>query len=105
LQGLDTAPEGSVPIKNANGGFDWVIPVNAYSKEETDLKISEAIAAAPHLKRKIVDNINQIDVNAKDADQYIYMVPTGLTADSNKYYEYIVMIVVDSENTETRFIE
>lgn len=105
LKGLDTAPEGSVPIKNSEGGFDWVIPINAYSKSETDLKISEAIAAAPHLKRKIVKSIDEIDVNAAQADQYIYMVPTGLQEDSNKYYEYIVVIVVDAEGTETRFVE
>lgn len=78
-----------------------------YTKTETDTKIGEAVAAADHLKRKIVDapgtgeTIDDvIDVNADDADQYIYMVPTGLQESDNKYREYIV--IIDGDN---RYIE
>lgn len=80
---------------------------DVYTKLETDTKIGEAVAAADHLKRKIVDapgigeTINDvIDVNAVDADQYIYMIPTGLQESDNKYREYIV--IIDGNN---RYIE
>lgn len=80
---------------------------NVYTKTETDTKIGEAIAAADHLKRKIVDapGIGEtiedvININAADADQYIYMVPTGLQESDNKYREYIV--IIDGDN---RYIE
>jgi hypothetical protein len=33
------------------------------------------------------------------------MVPSGLLDDANRYYEYMVLIVVDGEGTETRFVE
>ncbi len=59
---------------------------DTYTKTETEA----AIAAAAHLKRKKVDSIDDIDATADDADQYIYMVPTGAETD-NKYYEYIVI--------------
>lgn len=105
LKGLNEAQSGSVPSKNSSGGLDWVLPVDAYSKNETDTKISEAIAAAPHLRRKIINSIDEINVNAVNADKYIYMVPTGLQDDSNRYYEYIVISITDDENVETRVIE
>lgn len=64
---------------------------NVYTKEETDTEIAQKVAAAAHLKRKKVGSINDIDTNAADAEQYIYMVPTGLQEDDNKYDEYIVI--------------
>lgn len=69
-----------------------------YTKEETDAQI----AAAAHLKRKEVESTDDIDVTANDATQYIYMVPSGLTDDDNKYYEYIVVEVdiIDEETGE-----
>lgn len=76
---------------------------DAYTKTETNTEIGKAVAAADHLKRKIVDapengeTINDvIDINAVDADQYIYMVPTGLQESDNKYREYIV--IKDGDN-------
>ena len=64
---------------------------DVYTKTETDKKIGDAVAAADHLKRKIVDSVEDIDITAADAMQYIYMVPSGLQASDNKYYEYIVL--------------
>jgi hypothetical protein len=49
------------------------------------------VAAAAHLKRKKVDFISDIDVTASDAEQYIYMIPIGITENDNKYAEYIVI--------------
>lgn len=69
-----------------------------YTKEETDAQI----AAVAHLKRKEVESTDDIDVTADDATQYIYMVPSGLTDDDNKYYEYIVVEIdiIDEETGE-----
>jgi hypothetical protein len=68
---------------------------NTYTKTETDEKIATAISGAAHLKRTIVQSTDDIDVNAADAEQYIYMVPSGFTAVDDKYDEYMV-IEVDS---------
>lgn len=68
----------------------------------TKLQVEEKIAAAAHLKRKEVESIEDIDVNAENADQYIYMVPSGLKDEDNKYYEYIVIEVnIYDEETDT----
>ncbi len=53
--------------------------------------IAAAVAAADHLKRKIVTGVDAIDLTAEDADQYLYMVPkTGSDAD-DVYDEYMVL--------------
>lgn len=62
-----------------------------YTKTEADKAIADAVAAADHLKRKKVDSVDDIDVSAADATQYIYMVPTGLEEDDDKYDEYMVI--------------
>lgn len=66
-----------------------------YTKEEVNTKIttdiSAAIAGADHLKRIKVDSVADIDPDAIDAELYIYMVPTGLQAEDDKYDEYIVI--------------
>ena len=58
-----------------------------YTKTETEA----LIAAAPHLKRKIVENVNEIDLNAADAEQYIYMVRIAEPEINNLFDEYIVL--------------
>ena len=102
LKGFDTAALGSVFSVGPNGTLVWS---SVYTKAETDQKINEAVAAAAHLKRKIVESKELIDINAADADQYIYMIPSGLKEDANKYYEYMVIIITDADGDETRFIE
>lgn len=74
---------------------------DVYTIEQADKAIADKVAAADHLKRKIVENKESIDVDADDATQYIYMVPSGLTNDSNRYYEY--MVFVDNDNV--RYVE
>ena len=64
---------------------------SVYTKTETDSAISKAIADTEHLKRTKVNSIDDIDTSKEDADQYIYMVPTGLTADDDKYDEYMII--------------
>ena len=74
---------------------DLVTKANAnevYTKEETDTAIETAIgiaiANADHLKREIVNILP--DVSEADANT-IYMVPSGLLEDDNKYYEWILI--------------
>lgn len=82
-------------VTNSEGALEiaWYQPSNKefYTKTETDTLIKTAINNADHLKRKIVAATGEIDLSAKDADQYIYMVPNGLQHDDDKYDEYIVI--------------
>lgn len=64
---------------------------DVYTKEQADEAIATAVAGADHLRRIIVDSIDNIDVNAEDAHLYIYMVPTGLQYEDDKYDEYVVI--------------
>ena len=68
---------------------------DVYTKEAANEKIANeiaaAIAGADHLRRIIVDSVADIDVAAEDALNFIYMVPTGLQYDDDKYDEYIVI--------------
>lgn len=64
---------------------------DVYTKTETDANIAKAVSEADHLKRVKVDSVESIDPTAENADQYIYMAPSGLEEDDNKYYEYIVI--------------
>lgn len=66
---------------------------DAYTQTQTDSKIAEAIAAAPHLKRKIVKDLPA--VGSADANT-IYMVPAdGSTSDpgeeTSHYNEYMLI--------------
>lgn len=75
---------------------------DVYTKSETDAKIGEAIAAAPHMVRKVVENLAAVEAE-KDTDaalNTIYMVPSGLQEEDNKYYEYIVIEVTTSEGDD-----
>jgi hypothetical protein len=103
LVGFDQADIGALLTKNAEGSLSWTKPIDAYTKKETDDKINQAVTAASHLKRKVVgslDEAKQYIANNDDADQYIYMVPTGLEVDDDKYDEYIVVIVADIPTLE-----
>ena len=81
-----------------------------YTKNETDTRIANAVADVSHLKRKEVASLDEIDIYANNADQFIYMVPSGLQDDDNKFYEYIIIVkeVVDEASgnlVEERDIE
>lgn len=85
---------------NSDGKLDWVKPIDAYTKAQTDAKIAEEIAKVDHLSRKIVDSVDSIDIDAADAMKYIYMVPNGLTEDDDKYNEYMVVEVDGARKLE-----
>lgn len=66
---------------------------DAYTQTQTDSKIAEAIAAAPHLKREIVEELPE--VGSADANT-IYMVPAdGSISDpgeeTSHYNEYMLI--------------
>lgn len=94
------ATEGQVLAMSAGGGLAWVTPIDAYTKEETNNQINSAVANAAHVKRKIVDYVTDIDKDAADAEQYIYMVPKLSALEGDHYDEYMVV-----EVAETKFVE
>lgn len=77
---------------------------NVYTKEEADEAIAdavaEAVANAAHLSRVIVDSVADIPVEDDKSLTCIYMVPTGLQSDDDKYDEYMV-IEYDGTDEET----
>ena len=80
--------EPNVIIGIQNNGTDLDI---ASKKVDIGPSIAAAVAAADHLKPKIVTGVDAIDLAADDADQYLYMVPkTGSDAD-DVYDEYMVL--------------
>lgn len=102
LKGFDTAALGSVLSVGPSGTLVWS---SVYTKAETDDKISKAVADAAHLKRKVVESVDDIDPAAANADHYIYLVPNLDDDANNKYDEYMVLILTDSEGIETRIVE
>ena len=118
LFGFAAATAGAQLTKDSSGKLSWIAPSgttvegldtalqnlrkdladNYYTKEETNA----AIVASAYLKRIIVDSIDDIKINDDAANQYIYMVPNGLTEGDNKYDEYIIVnkAFVDSEDGE-----
>ena len=75
-----------------------------YTKTETDQKIEEKIASLSHLKRKIINNLNEINLAEEDADLYIYMLqsPNG---ENDNYDEYIVISTFNENGAEVKSIE
>ena len=99
LKGLDAAAAGTVLTVDTDGSISWKAPIDAYTKKETD----EKIAAAIHLKRKIVGSVADIEeymANNADAEQYIFMVPADEIFDSDKYDEYMVITIADAQVIE-----
>ena len=97
LVGSKDADEGDLLSLGADKKIVWVKPINAYTKDEvytkqeTNEKIASEVAAAAHLKRKVVATIGEINVDAIDAEQYIYMVPALEGFVNDIYDEYIVI--------------
>ena len=90
VEGLDAALAGKADKATTLEGYGIT---DAYTKGQTDSKIAEAIAAAPHLKREIVQDLPA--VGSADANT-IYMVPQGgSTSDpgtaASHYNEYMLI--------------
>ena len=57
---------------------------------QTAEQVAAAVANADHVKRVIVNNTDEIDLTAENADQFIYMVKKSSTKSGDKYDEYMV---------------
>lgn len=66
---------------------------DAYTKTETEAFVNKAVLDADHLKRIIVDSVDDIDPNGEKADQFIYMVPVATEEQEvdDKFDEYMVI--------------
>lgn len=85
VNGLQTALDGKANKATSLAGYGIA---DAYTSSQTDSKIAAAIAATPHLKRSIVENLPEVDA----ADQNtIYMVGTGAGSKDSAYEEYMVI--------------
>lgn len=60
-------------------------------KQQAEAAAAAAVAASAHLKRKIVDSVEDIDLTALDADQYVYLVPGEKPEEGNLYDEYMLL--------------
>lgn len=98
LETIKTTVDGKADAATTLAGYGIVDGMTA---AEIATAISAAVAGADHLKRKVVDSVEAIDVSAEDADKYIYMVPSstveaaegesGTGSDSNAYEEYMII--------------
>lgn len=66
---------------------------DAYTKTETEAFVNKAVLDADHLKRIIVDSVDDINPNGEKADQFIYMVPVATEEQEvdDKFDEYMVI--------------
>ena len=90
VDGLDTALAGKADKATTLSGYGIT---DAYTQTQTDTKIAEAVAAADHLKREIVESLPDVG----DADENtIYMVPQGGSIEdpgtsASHYNEYMLI--------------
>ena len=104
LRGSKAAKLNSLLSIDENGILNWIDPVDTYTKEQIDNKI----ASISHLSRKIMSSEDDIWVYAQennDADLYIFMVPTGLENESDRYNEYMIYSLTDDEGVSTKYLE
>lgn len=90
VDGLDTALAGKANKATTLAGYGIT---DAYTQTQTDTKIAEAVAAADHLKREIVESLPAVG----SADENtIYMVPQGGSIEdpgtsASHYNEYMLI--------------
>ena len=90
VDGLDTALAGKADKATTLDGYGIT---DAYTKGQTDSAIAAAVAAAPHLKRSIVEQLPE----EEEADENtIYMVPQGGSVEdpgtsTSHYNEYMLI--------------
>ena len=90
VDGLDTALAGKADKSTTLAGYGIG---DAYTKGQTDSAIASAVAAAPHLKRTIVEQLP----DPEEADENtIYMVPQSGTVEdpgtsTSHYNEYMLI--------------
>lgn len=90
VDGLDTALASKADKATTLAGYGIT---DAYTTTQTDSKIAEAIAAADHLKREIVEALPEVE---KADESTIYMVPQGGSikdpgTSTSHYNEYMLI--------------
>lgn len=86
IKDLQDAQDDYLPL--AGGTMTGALTLSDGSSAVSENRLAEAIAAAPHLKRAIVEALP----SAEDADvNTIYMVLDGVDSDSDAYNEYMVI--------------
>ena len=92
LKDFQTAPTNGVLQKTQGGSIQWVTPSSLVSDLTTQVNTLQTTVdgLTGVIKRTIVPTVEDINVNASNAEQYIYMVPNGNTA-GNLYDEYMVV--------------
>ena len=85
VDGLDTALAGKADKSTTLAGYGIG---DAYTKGQTDSAIATAVAAAPHLKRTIVE---QLPDEGEADENTIYMVGTGAGSEDSAYEEYMLI--------------
>lgn len=90
VEGLDAALAGKADKATTLEGYGIT---DAYTKGQTDSAIAAAVAAAPHLKRQIVEELP--DTEGAD-ENTIYMVPQGGSVEdpgtsTSHYNEYMLI--------------
>ena len=61
---------------------------NAWQTQSLDALLASAMANSNHLRYRIINSLNDIDVHAADADKYVYLVPKDDT-NSDTYNEFL----------------
>lgn len=82
---LQTALDGKANNATTLEGYGIT---DAYTKSATDSAIAAAVAAAPHLKRTIVE---QLPDTGEADENTIYMVGTGAGSEDSAYEEYMLI--------------
>ncbi len=93
IKGFTAATSGQLMQKNDEGSITWVSPSSLTSDLQNAVTNLQTVVNGLQggVRRTIVNSINDINVNAEDADKYIYMVPNGDNTSGNLYNEYMVI--------------
>lgn len=93
LLNFETAKAGDILRKSSVGKLEWVNQESFLSEVNNKISTLEGMVERIEggVTRKIVESIYGIDVNAEDAENYIYMVPKDSANDNNLYDEYMVI--------------
>lgn len=91
LLGFDSAELGAVAAKGENGKLSWISQSNLFNNHYTKDEVNSLLNTVNNVSRKRIDSVEDIDINAEDAEKYIYMVPNGQSEGTDIYDEYVVI--------------
>ena len=93
IKGFAAATSGQLLQKGQDGQVAWISPGDITSELQTAVTNLQTVVNGIQggVQRRIVSSLNDINVNAQDADKYIYMVPNNSGTTGNLYDEYMVI--------------